>query len=190
MLLLQDKLAELLNISKSNHKKEILKQETLKLAMIYCKIHCLNGNFGYLIEHYISKTYNLQRVSRNIYSGDFYTSFGNVELKCSLGTKEHNKFNFVQIRPSQDCNYFLICYYLSFENIDNLGDLYIFNISKENMINLLSMFGNYAHGSIKSFGKISYEKILKTSHEYCLRPVFGNKLWKELLKFRVNDIII
>ena len=48
------KLKNILNLSKKNHKTEILLQQTLKDVHIYCKINNLSGQIsGPLIENYI-----------------------------------------------------------------------------------------------------------------------------------------
>jgi len=101
-----------------------------------------------------------------------------------------NKFNFVQIRPSHDCEtYILTAYNLSSENVESEGELYIFKVPKEDIKKIVVSFGGYAHGTIKEHGKITIESLNdeKSTKEYALRPTINDACWKALMPFRVPE---
>jgi hypothetical protein len=114
----------------------------------------------------------------------------NKELKASNGGTEHNKFNFVQIRMNHQCEYIFTAYYISPENIDNLGELFIFKLTKTDIKPIIFKYGGYAHRTIKELGKKTIEDLddIDNMKEYALRPKYGDDCWKELLKFRVDEI--
>ena len=101
-------------------------------------------------------------------------------------------FNYVQLRMNHNCEYILTAYYIDYTNLDNLGELYIFQINKENMKSLILKYGGYAHGTIGELGEITIEDLhsMNNQKEYALRPKYGDKCWIELLSFRINEIII
>lgn len=150
-----EKLKNVLISEKTNHKEIILKQNSLKLAHAYCKGNNLNGpSFG-----------------------DFEYNNINFEIKTSLGGKYNNKFNFVQIRLNQNCNYIFLAYVINKENVYNHGELFIFNISAKQIKELLLKYGSYAHGTTLKNGKITIESLNNDSNEkeYCLRPIYNKK---------------
>lgn len=185
-------LEKILNFNKIDHKKIILRQKTLKLAHIYCKINNLNNITGNLIELYIKEKFNMNKINSSISCGDLKKNDTNYEIKVSNGGKSNNKFNYVQIRFNHDCEYILTAYYLCKNNLNNNGELFIFKLNKENMKKLVSEFGSYAHGTINKLGKISFDDINKEDNtkEYALRPKYDSKCWKKLLDFRINTIDI
>jgi hypothetical protein len=189
---IKDRLKYVLELSKINHKKEILKQENLKLAHIYCKIHNLSGQIsGPLIENYIQYKYQMNKNNSSECIGDLSINNINYEIKISLGGKDHNKFNFVQIRMNHVCDYFLIAYYISKENLDNLGELYIFQLNKENLKEIILKYGSYAHGTLEKLGSITLLDLNNNENdkEYALRPKYNDDCWKTLLKYRKYDLI-
>ena len=189
------KLKQLLNDSSKNkiHKDNIMKLLTLKDAHIYCKYNNLSGQFtGPILEKYIKIKYKMIKNHTSLCNGDLKNNETNIEIKTSNGGKENNKFNYVQIRMNHDCNYILTAYYINHINIDNLGDLYIFQLSKEDIKKLIFKYGNYSHGTIKKLGKITIDDLneLNNKKEYSLRPKYGDNCWIELLRFRINEIMI
>jgi hypothetical protein len=73
----------------------------LKNAHIYCKINNLSGQMsGILIEDFIKNEYNMSKNNSSDCNGDLHSKeFGiNYEIKISLGGKNNNKFNYVQLR--------------------------------------------------------------------------------------------
>jgi hypothetical protein len=187
------KLKHVLDSSKINHKIEIMKQLSLKDAHIYCKINNLSGQItGPLIENYIKNNLNMIKNKPSFCIGDLSYKNTNYEIKVSNGGKENNKFNYVQLRMNHICDYILIAYYLSYENIDNSGELFIFRLNKENIKNLIYKYGGYAHGTFEKLGKINRADLDDNTNtkEYSIRTKYGDKCWNELLQFRTDEIII
>ena len=123
-------------------------------------------------------------------NGDLRHKKTNYEIKVSNGGKEHNKFNYVQLRTNHSCEYILTAYYIHDDNIETNGELFIFKLTKKNMI--IEKYGGYAHGTIKKLGKITEEDLNdpRNNKEYAIRPKYGDKCWNELLRFRVQEIYI
>ena len=63
--IVKNQLQHILNQSNINHSVEILKEESVKNAHIYCKINQLSGQVtGPLIESYLKEKYNM---TKNLY---------------------------------------------------------------------------------------------------------------------------
>lgn len=187
---MKKQLKKVLEISRINHSIEILKQPNIKYAHIYCKINQLSGQMcGPLIEKFIKTKYRMIKNNASLCIGDLCHNQKNFEIKVSTGGKDNNKFNYVQIRMSHVCEYILTAYHLNEDNIDILGELYIFKLDKDDIKNLILKYGGYAHGTIKQLGEITNEKLQDklNNNEYALRPNYGDKCWKELLKHRINE---
>jgi len=187
------KLKHVLDSSKINHKIEIMKQLTLKDAHIYCKIYNLSGQVaGPLIENYIKNKYNMSKNNASSCVGDLMCNNTNFEIKVSNGGKENNKFNYVQLRMNHNCEYIFTAYYLSYENLNTNGNLFIFRLNKENIKNLILKYGGYAHGTIQKLGEIKKDDLddVTNDKEYAIRPKYGDKCWNELLQFRIDEIVI
>lgn len=187
------KLKDILDNSKINHRIDILKQQTLKDAHIYCKLHNLSGQItGPLIENYIKEKYNMTKNDASCCIGDLQYKKENIEIKVSNGGKDNNKFNYVQLRMNHICSYIFTAYHIDKNNIDNLGELYIFKLEKDNIKKLICNYGGYAHGTIKKLGPITNDGLDATANdkEYAIRPKFGDKCWNDLLQFRINEIAI
>ena len=177
-----------------NYKNIIMKSTNLKKACINCKIYNLSGQqSGPLIERYIIKHYNLLKELSSDCVGDCSKNNKFIEIKVSLGGVNHNKFNYVQLRMNHEINiYLLIAYYLNNDNLTNNGELFIFNIKKEKMIDIIYKYGNYAHGTIKKNGYITMKDLIEknNNNEYSIRPKYNDKCWQELLLYRVTVINI
>jgi len=191
----KNKLKQLLDSSSSNkiHTKTIMALPTLKDAHIYCKYNNLSGQFtGPVLEKYIKEKYKMTKNNASSCSGDLKCNEINVEIKASNGGKENNKFNFVQLRMNHKCQYIFTAYHIDYTNVDNLGELYIFKLNKENIKPLIEEYGGYAHGTIGELGEITMDDLddTKNPKEYALRPRYGDKCWIELLNYRVNEITI
>ena len=189
------KLKQLLDSSRSNkiHTETIMNLPKLKDAHIYCKYNNLSGQFtGPVLEKFIKIKYNMTKNNASSCNGDLKCNEINVEIKASNGGKENNKFNFVQLRMNHNCVYILTAYYLDYTNLENLGELYIFKLNKENIKQLIVKYGGYAHGTIGELGEITIEDLNDPTNqkEYALRPKYGDKCWVELLNFRIDEIII
>ena len=173
------------------HNEKILACDTLKDAHIYCKLNNLSGKFtGPVLEKYIQQKYNMTKNNASLCTGDLQCNNANYEIKASNGGKENNKFNYVQLRMNHNCEYILTAYYICYHNLDNLGELFIFKLNKENLRSLIVNYGGYAHGTIGELGKITIEDLndVTNQKEYAIRPKYGDKCWNELLEFRIEDI--
>lgn len=181
------KLKEHFKQSIINHEQELLKEPCLKNAHVYCVINNISSQqYGPLIEKYICVNYKFIKNGASNCNGDCSKDNMNVEIKVSLGGSKHNKFNWVQLRISHDIQYYILtAYHLTTENIENGGELYIFNIPKDEMILLVIKYGGYAHGTKKEYGPITVDNLNK---EYALRPSYGDACWKDIIRFRVQCI--
>lgn len=176
-----------LNNSNINHQFEIVKQNSLKDAHIYCKIHKLSGQrVGPLIENYIKIKYKMYKNNASKCIGDLNHNGINFEIKTSLGGMSGKKFNFVQIRFNHECEYLLTTYHLCHTNLDSFGDIYVFKLKKDDMKHLVLQYGTYSHGTISKLGKITKESLDSTNNdcEYSLRPSIDSKCWNDLLQFK------
>jgi len=127
---IRKKLKILLDRSKINHKDEILKQDTLKEAHVYCKMNNLTGQeSGPLIETYIKNKYDMQKNKPSECLGDLNSKSKNIEIKISNGGKNNDKFNYVQLRMNHNCDYIFTAYYLDYTNLDQTGELFIFYLN-------------------------------------------------------------
>lgn len=189
------KLNQILDSSCSNkiHTETILALPTLKDAHMYCKYNTLSGQFtGSVLEKYIKLKYKMIKNSASLCEGDLKCNKINFEIKTSNGGKENDRFNFVQLRLNHNCEYIFTAYHIDYKTLDNLGELYIFKISKENIKPLIVKYGGYAHGTTGTLGEITLDDLNNTdnSKEYALRPKYGDKCWTELLNYRINEIAI
>jgi len=180
-----------INLSFINHDNEILKETTLKHAHIYCVINNINSQkYGCLIEKYIRIKHKFIKNNASNCNGDCSKDNKNIEIKSSLGGKNRNKFNWLQIRLYHDIqNYIFTAYYLNNNNVEGEGELFIFNIPKENIFDIILKYGSYAHGTKKEYGDITLEKLKnsKSSIEYALRPTYSDKLWNYILKYKIDE---
>lgn len=185
------RLREHLALSKVNHKDQVMKLATLKEAHTYCVIHNVSAQqYGPLLEKFIRTKFNYIKNKAEDCNGDCSKDGKNTEVKVSLGGATHTKFNFVQIRPSHDCEtYILTAYNLSSENVESEGELYIFKVSKEDIKKIILSFGGYAHGTLIEHENITTESLNdeKSTKEYALRPTINDTCWKELIQFRVPE---
>ena len=186
-------LQSFLDSSKMNYKKEIIKQQTLKDAHIYCKINCISGQVsGLLIENYIKQKYNMTKNCASKCIGDLKYRETNIEIKVSNGGQNNNKFNYVQIRTNHDCEYLFTAYYVHSSNIDSLGELFIFRLTKNDIKPIILKYGGYAHGTVKKLGIITQTDLedCDNKKEYALRPKYNDGCWNALLQFRIDKITI
>jgi hypothetical protein len=182
------RLRALLACIRVNHKEQILQVATLKEAHVYCVIHGISAQrYGPLLERFIQNKFTYNKNKADDCLGDCTKNNANIEIKVSLGGARHTKFNFVQLRPSHQCDlYLLTAYHLSFENVESEGELYIFRVSKEDMKHLIVLHGSYAHGTMKEHGKITLDSLCN-GQEYALRPSIHDACWKSLLSYRVSE---
>ena len=185
------RLREHLKVSSIKHKDEIMKLSTLKEAHMYCVLYNLSGQqYGPLLENFIRLKFNYIKNKSKDCIGDCSKDGKNSEVKVSLGGVTHTKFNFVQIRPSHDCDtYIFTAYHLSSENVETEGELYIFKIPKIELKTIVLSYGGYAHGTIKEHGVITLDSMNDETSikEYAIRPSVNDDCWKELMVFRVSE---
>ena len=186
------RLREHLSLSKVKHEDQIMKLDTLKEAHTYCVIHGVSAQqYGPLIERFIRTKFNYTKNRAEDCTGDCSKDGKNSEVKVSLGGATHTKFNFVQIRPSHDCDtYILTAYHLSSENVESEGELYVFTVPKSEIKKLVVSYGGYAHGTVKEHGKMTMDSLNDEKNgikEYALRPTINNDCWKALMAFRVPE---
>lgn len=154
---------------------------------ILCKKYKSSQQWSLFLERKIKNMFNLQ--CTNKLKGDAVGVNNKcVEIKVSLGSK--NAFNFVQIRPDHDIQYFLFLLYDVMEG--DLGKCHWICIPKNDIYELIEQYGSYAHGSKKVHGPITNVSIRHNNYEYALRPSIhsqgkSNRLWIEMLKYRVDE---
>jgi hypothetical protein len=191
---IKSKLRYILEMAKCNHKKEIIHQPNIKYAHIYCKVNRLSGQIsGPLVEYFIQNKYGMKKNKSSLCIGDLkYKGSGNVEIKISNGGDNNNRFNYVQLRMNHECDYILTAYYIDDENIENLGELFIFKLNKKQLRQIIYRYGGYAHGTVKKLGRITIDDLEDSlnNKEYAIRPKYGDSCWKELLNFRIVDLNI
>ena len=91
-------------------------------------------SYGARIQNKLIKDFNLSKVSAQKDKGDVTNINGKFgEIKVSYKTIS-NKFNFVQIRPHQNCDFYLLC---AIDPSDFV--LYPFLITKDNISHLLKI---------------------------------------------------
>lgn len=187
-------LQKILKNSKTDHKKEILLLQNLKEAHIYCKINYFSGQLtGPLIEKFILEKNNMKKINASLCNGDAFHNHKNIEIKVSSGGKDNNKFNYVQLRINHNIDFYILtAYYLHNTNIHDNGELFIFKLNKEQIKKLIYDYGSYAHGTINKLGKINYNDLsnLSNNKEYAIRTKYGDKCWKHLLRFRIDEFSI
>jgi hypothetical protein len=185
------KLRDHLDYSTINHTQEISKEQTLKNAHIYCVINGVSAQqFGPLIEKYIREKNNFTKNTAAECNGDCSKDNKNAEVKASLGGAKHNKFNWVQLRVSHNIHYYILtAYHLANTNVEAGGELYVFNVPKDDMITLIVKHGGYAHGTASEHGAITLADLKDGTNkkEYALRPSYGDKCWSDMLMFRVAE---
>jgi hypothetical protein len=187
------KLKQLLDSSLSTklHAETVMQLPTLKDAHMYCKYNNLSGQFtGPILEKYIKIKYGMTKNNASSCNGDLKCNDVNMEIKASNGGKENNKFNYVQLRMNHHCEYIFTAYYISYENLDTLGELFLFRLNKDNLKPLIMKYGGYAHGTIGELGEITGADLddITNQKEYAIRPKYGDKCWNELLQFRIDEI--
>jgi hypothetical protein len=181
------RLKQHLSLSKIKHDVQILNETTLKSAHAYCVLNNLSAQqYGPLLERFLCTKFNYVKNKAQECTGDCSKNGKNCEVKVSLGGATHTKFNYVQIRPSHDCDmYLLTAYNLSPENVETEGELYVFKVPKEEMKTLVVSYGGYAHGTVKKLGPITPECF--QDNEYAIRPTLNDKCWNALLPFRIPE---
>ena len=178
--------------SKKDHKQEILKCQNLHEVNVYCKAnHIIGQQLGPFTEAHLIDKCQMHKNKASDCIGDCKDRYlEDNEIKASGGGQNNNQFNYVQLRPNHNVhNYILTAYHLTNDNLDQLGELFIFKIKKEDINTLICKYGGYAHGTKNKNGGITLDDLKDPSNskEYDLRPSYGSTLWNELLKYRVTE---
>lgn len=173
-----------------NHKKQVMAERTLKGAHSYCVANRVSSQqVGTLIEGYMINTMGFKKVPASECRGDFLKAGLSYELKVSLGGSDYNKpkYNYVQIRPAHNIDrYLLTAFHLNHSNVEDGGELYVFDVPSDEMKSIVVDHGGYAHGTTKENGKINKENL--GNFEYAIRPTIGSKCWDRLMKHIIYDI--
>ena len=126
----------------------------------------------------------------NEVSGDGEKNGLNYEIKFS-GHDKNSKFNFVQIRPTHNIDYYIFLCFNLFEG--EKGKAYTIKIDSNSLYDLIVDYGGYAHGTSKEYGEITKYNIREKKCEYAIRPNpnanksnKSYKLWEKLLKYEVE----
>lgn len=177
--------------SKIKHANHLMKLSSLKDAHVYCVLHGVSSQqYGPLLERFIRSKFQYSKNNSTKCIGDCSKDGKNTEIKVSLGGSTHKKFNFVQLRPSHDCDFYILtAYHLTVENVKREGELFVFKIPKTELKKIVLHYGGYAHGTIKEHGTITLDALndIKSTKEYALRPYFNDDCWKMLLKYRIPE---
>jgi len=136
------------------------------------------------MESKIKKIFSATKVKDNT-SGDCVISGSNVEIKVSLGDSTGG-YNFVQLRPSHNIDYYI---FLVYDVKDGeFGKYYLLLIPESDMIALIKKYGHLAHGTKKKLGGAEDTDMTKTNNEYAIRcnPHKNGKpleIWNVLKKY-------
>ena len=181
-----NQLIQHLNRFQTSHVDQMMALPTLKDAHVYCVLQCMSAQqYGPLIERYIQTNFGYRKNNSRDCTGDCTKNGLNTEIKVSLGGATHSRFNYVQLRPTHNCDtYIFTAYHLSLQNVHSEGELFIFCIPKFNLKSLIASYGGYAHGTIKEYGPIEESSLSK---EYALRTTINDKCWNALLPFRIFE---
>ena len=187
-----DRLRTILHASTIDHKKPIMDEATLKDAHIYSVINRISAQqYGPLLQNYIIHKFGFTVNKAKDIIGDCSKDGNNYEVKVSLGGSKFNKYNYVQIRPSHNIQYYLLtAYHLDEASIDLGGSLFIFKVTKADMNTLLVNYGSLAHGTKNEHGAtITLEELndVANKKEYALRPCPKDKCWQDLLPHQITE---
>lgn len=154
-------------ISTRKNKKNIKpnKYNHIRDYSLDCLEHNISAqSYGPGVEKILIKKLNWHKDKRKN-TGDAVTANGDmVEIKFSIANMK-GETNYVQIRPHYKANLYLLIYYSP-----ELDKLEAFLLKKNYVKLAIYKFGGYAHGSIKTQGKITLKNIFNNSYEYAIRP--------------------
>ena len=163
------------------YKNKCVSECNLLYKCIYCKKYLSSNQWGPLLETHIKKLFSLKKPINHVSGDGRSLNDKNVEIKVSLGDLK-GQFNFVQIRPDHEIDYYIFMCYNVFA--DELGKIYWFLCPSNKLYELLPKYGGYAHGTIQKFGKIEMTNIYGHNYEYAIRPnpINNTHLWNKLIK--------
>lgn len=172
---------EILSKNSKNIMKDIPKIPSLRNACILAKHSLASPSHGTAVENWLIEYYDSKRILSSEKKGDlkFHNQY-NVEVKSSI-SKDGKKFNYVQLRPTHQIDFYLMPSY------DMLNDnLFIFFVHQSEMKKMILKYGSYAHGTKEEKGLIS-ENIDNQDVEFAIRPkIQKGKQWSELIHYQVE----
>lgn len=160
------------------------KETNLLYKCIFCKKYLTSQQWSRLLEKHIKKTFSLNKAIDNISGDGLSKNNKKIEIKISLQDK-NGQFNFVQIRPDHNIDYYILLCYNLFET--KFGKIYWFLCPSKDLYELLPKYGDYAHGTKTRLGEIKDDNIHGHNHEYVLRP---NPLIKKSKSKQLWDVLI
>lgn len=146
-----------------------------------------------VLEQHIRTKFKIRTKNDNTSGDGCSLNNKNIEIKVSLGGKNKG-FNFVQIRPDHNIDYYIILCYDLYDQCD-LGKIYWMLCPSKDLYELIPRYGSYAHGNICNNGVITSDNIYGRNLEYALRPnpysgknTKGFMLWNILIqKFQKEE---
>jgi hypothetical protein len=177
----------------NKYKELCINTDNLLYKCILCKKYLSSNEYSILLEKFIIKKFNLKKNIDNL-SGDALSENNlTIEIKISLGDKT-GKFNFVQLRPDHNIDYYLFLAYNLYDK-DDTGKIYWLFCKSTELYELIPEYGGYAHGTIKKLGRINNNNMYGRNCEYCLRPnptkndnTKVKKLWNIMVdKFLITE---
>ena len=165
-------------------KKDILEADSFREAGIIAKFYLPPQSYGHVMNNWFrnspySDFKNLKssdRIGDDLVFGKY-----NTEVKSSL-CDDGKKYNYVQIRLTHDIHFYFLPTYDFI-----LDKSYYFLLTKKEMIEMVKLSnGELSHGTRSEKGSLE-ENISNPDIEFCIRPVVGKDLWKELMKFDMNE---
>ena len=163
------------------YKNKCISEHNLLYKCIYCKKYLSSNQWGALLETHIKKLFLLKTPINHVSGDGCSLNSKNIEIKVSLGDLK-GQFNFVQIRPDHEIDYYVFMCYNVFD--DELGKIHWFLCPSNKLYELLPKYGGYAHGTIQKFGKIEMTNIHGHNYEYAIRPnaIKNTHLWNKLIE--------
>lgn len=177
---------------KINYKKICIEENDFLHKCILCKYYLSATEWAPLLEKYLKDMFKISKAKQSDEGDGISINNKKIEIKVSLGDAK-GIFNFVQLRPDHDLDYYLIVCYNLYESTK--GKIYMLLCNPNELYNLIPEYGHYAHGNIKKLGKITINNIKGRNLEYCLRPRLNNskninkskKLWNELVQHFLSN---
>ena len=163
--------------------KDILAEINFRAACIIAKNYLPPASYGSVINNWFRNSPHSDFKSLKSSDGvgdDLVFGKWNTEAKTSL-CDDGKKYNYVQIRLTHDIHFYLLPTY-DFV----LDKTYYFLLTKKEMVEMVTKYGEYAHGRKKEKGPI-VENLDNPDIEFCIRPVVGKECWKEIMKFNVIE---
>ena len=158
----------------------IYDMDSFRDVAITSKFYLPSQSYGAVIEQWFRNEFDWDKISASDTAGDSraFEEY-NVEVKASL-CADGIYCHYVQLRLTHDVDYYFLPTY------DFLTDTtYFFLLSHDAIVDLVSKYGAYAHGTKNKFGEVT-ENLDNPDVEFAIRPKIGSECWLELLKYNVT----